>query len=160
MKHKHFICLAVTICTLIVSLNFLGAGSLKTKPSVKSTRPSLVQKKVVIFKEPNWEFMMNIRTSQNPPRDAQPWDPPRPQYPEGATRSGHCKFSVHIDAYGEPINVYDAKCSDPIFLENSKKAIFQRRYPPKIIDGKAVHFHTQTQITFKLTDERGNIIPE
>jgi len=75
-------------------------------------------------------------------KDAQPLVRIPGQMPDRAEKSGHCLMR------------FDVK-------RNSIKATNKFKYNPKILDGRPVAMRgVETKITYRLTDERGKIIPE
>ncbi|HID36054.1 MAG TPA: energy transducer TonB [Ghiorsea sp.] len=94
-------------------------------------------------------------------RDAQPLVRIPPIMPPRAEKSGHCKVQFDVSPAGVPFNVVATYCSSSVFKRSSIKSVQKWKYNPKIVDGSAVaRKGVQSQITFKLTDERGNILPE
>lgn len=94
-------------------------------------------------------------------RDAQPLVRIPPIMPPRAEKSGHCKVSFDVSPEGQPFNVDATYCTQSLFSRPSIKSVQKWKYNPKIIDGRAVaRSGVITKITFKLADERGNIIPE
>ena len=94
-------------------------------------------------------------------RDAQPLVRIPPIMPPRAEKSGHCKVRFDVSPQGAPYNVAATYCSSSVFKRSSVKSVEKWKYQPKIVDGLAVaRTGVESQITFKLADERGNIIPE
>ena len=94
-------------------------------------------------------------------RDAQPLVRIPPIMPPRADKSGHCKVQFDVSAAGAPFNVVTTYCTSSVFKRSSIKSVQKWKYNPKIVDGLAVaRKGVQSQITFKLTDDHGNIIPE
>lgn len=94
-------------------------------------------------------------------RDAQPLVRIPPIMPPRAEKSGHCKVSFDVSPQGGPFNVTTTYCSSSVFKRASVKSVEKWKYQPKIVDGLPVSRKgVQSQITFRLADERGNIIPE
>jgi protein TonB len=94
-------------------------------------------------------------------RDAQPLVRIPPIMPPRAERSGHCKMRFDVSPEGQPFNVQAVSCSQSLFSRASSKSVTKWKYNPKIVDGRAVsRTGVETKITFRLADERGNIIPE
>ena len=84
-----------------------------------------------------------------------------PQMPPSAERSGHCQMRYNVDLKGQPFDVVATYCTEPIFEGPSVQSVRGWRYPPKIQDGRPVgRTGVESKISFRLTDERGNIIPE
>lgn len=94
-------------------------------------------------------------------RDAQPLVRIPPIMPPRAEKSGHCKVRFDVSPQGAPFNVVATYCSGSVFKRSSIKSVQKWKYNPKMLDGRAVSRKgVESQITFRLTDERGNILPE
>ncbi|MBL4853850.1 MAG: energy transducer TonB [Robiginitomaculum sp.] len=94
-------------------------------------------------------------------RDAQPLVRIPPIMPPRAEKSGHCKVKFDVSPQGQPFNVTATYCSSSVFKRASTKSVEKWKYNPKIVDGRSVsRAGVESQITFQLTDERGNLIPE
>ncbi len=94
-------------------------------------------------------------------RDAQPLVRIPPIMPTRAEKSGHCKVRFDVSPEGQPFNVTATYCTQSLFERSSTKSVQKWKYNPKIVDGRAVsRTGVESKITFKLTDERGRIIPE
>lgn len=94
-------------------------------------------------------------------RDAQPLVRIPPIMPPRAERSGHCKVRFDVSPEGQPFNVETTYCSQSLFSRSSIKSVQKWKYNPKIVDGRPVaRSGVESKISFRLTDERGKIIPE
>jgi len=94
-------------------------------------------------------------------RDAQPLVRIPPIMPPRAEKSGHCKVRFDVSPEGQPFNVQTTYCTQSLFSRASTKSVQKWKYNPKIVDGRSVsRTGVESQITFRLTDERGRIIPE
>jgi len=94
-------------------------------------------------------------------RDAQPLVRIPGQMPPKAEKSGHCLMRFDVSPEGAPFNVDAYYCSSRVFERSSTKATSKFKYNPKIVDGRAVAMRgVETKITYRLTDDRGRIIPE
>ena len=94
-------------------------------------------------------------------RDAQPLVRIPPIMPPRAEKSGHCKVRFDVSPEGQPFNVTATYCTQNLFERASTKSVQKWKYNPKIVDGRAVaRSGVESKITFKLTDERGRLIPE
>ena len=81
--------------------------------------------------------------------------------PPRAEKSGHCKVRFDVSPEGAPFNVQATYCTQSLFERASIKSVQKWKYNPKIVDGRAVaRSGVESKITFKLTDERGRMIPE
>jgi len=94
-------------------------------------------------------------------RDAQPLVRIPPIMPPRAETSGHCKVRFDVSPEGAPFNVVATYCTKKLFERASTKSVQKWKYNPKIVDGRSVsRSGVESKITFRLTDERGKIIPE
>ena len=94
-------------------------------------------------------------------RDAQPLVRIPPIMPPRAEKSGHCKVRFDVSPEGQPFNVSAPYCTSSVFKRSSVKSVQKWKYQPKIVNGRSVaRSGVESQITFKLTDERGRLIPE
>jgi len=94
-------------------------------------------------------------------RDAQPLVRIPPVMPPNAEKSGHCKVRFDVSPDGGPFNVQTTYCSQSLFKRATVRSVEKWKYQPKIQDGVAVgRTGVESQITFRLADERGNVIPE
>ena len=94
-------------------------------------------------------------------RDAQPLVRIPPIMPPRAEKSGHCNVRFDVSPEGQPFNVNIIFCSSSVFKRASTKSVAKWKYQPKIVSGLPVsRTGVETTITFKLTDERGRLIPE
>lgn len=94
-------------------------------------------------------------------RDAQPLVRIPPIMPPRAEKSGHCRVKFDVSPEGAPFNVETTSCSSSVFKSSSIRSVQKWKYNPKILDGRpTARKGVQSKITFRLTDERGKIIPE
>lgn len=94
-------------------------------------------------------------------RDAQPLVRIPPIMPPRAEKSGHCKVRFDVSPEGAPFNVVETYCTQSLFKRASIKSVQKWKYNPKIVDGRAVsRTGVESTIRFKLSDERGRLIPE
>ncbi len=94
-------------------------------------------------------------------RDAQPLVRIPPIMPPRAEKSGHCLVKFDVSPDGAPFNVTAPFCTQNLFKRASVKSVERWKYNPKIVDGRTVsRSGVESKITFRLADERGNIIPE
>jgi len=97
-------------------------------------------------------------------RDAQPLVRMPGKVPDRALRdgkSGHCKMRFDVNTSGAPFNISAYFCSSSMFERESIRATSKFKYRPKIVEGQAVEMRgVETKITYRVTDERGNILPE
>jgi len=94
-------------------------------------------------------------------RDAQPLVRIPPIMPPRAEKSGHCKIRFDVSPEGAPFNIVSTFCTQRLFERPSIKSVSKWKYNPKIVDGRpTARSGVETKITFRLADERGNVIPE
>ena len=94
-------------------------------------------------------------------RDAQPLVRIPPIMPPRAEKSGHCQVRFDVSPDGAPFNVTAPYCTQSLFKRASIKSVERWKYNPKIVDGRSVsRSGVESKITFRLSDERGKIIPE
>lgn len=93
--------------------------------------------------------------------DASPCFRVPPQMPPSAKTSGHCRMRFDLNKYGQAKNISPLSCTDDIFAPMSTFAMQMWMYNPKVERGVAVpRTGIETKLTFRLTDEAGNLIPE
>lgn len=94
-------------------------------------------------------------------RDAQPLVRIPPIMPPRAEKSGHCTVRFNVSPEGQPFDVEATYCTERLFQRPSIRSVQKWKYNPKIQDGRPVgRVGVESKISFRLTDERGNIIPE
>ena len=94
-------------------------------------------------------------------RDAQPLVRIPPIMPPRAEKSGHCRVKFDVSPEGAPFNVMTTFCTQRLFERSTIKSVQRWKYNPKIVDGRAVARNgVENKVTYRLTDERGRIIPE
>jgi protein TonB len=94
-------------------------------------------------------------------RDAQPLVRIPPIMPPRAEKSGHCKVKFNVSPDGAPFDVETTYCTQSLFSRPTVRSVQKWKYNPKIQDGRPVGRRgVESIIRFRLTDERGNIIPE
>ncbi len=94
-------------------------------------------------------------------RDAQPLVRIPPIMPPRAEKSGHCKVRFDVSPEGQPFNVQTTYCTQSLFSRATIKSVSKWKYNPKIVDGRSVsRSGVISKISFRLTDERGKILPE
>ena len=104
---------------------------------------------------PEIEVELEIGTSFNPDRDAQPLVRIPPQYPERCQgRSGDREFVVvqfDVDPGGQPQNIEVIDTSSSCFNRSAIRAVQRWKYQPKIVDNEAEWRRgVVTQFTFEL----------
>jgi len=94
-------------------------------------------------------------------RDAQPLVRIPPIMPPRAEKSGHCRVKFDVSPEGAPFSVTTTFCTQRLFERATIKSVQRWKYNPKIVDGRAVARNgVENKVTYRLTDERGRIIPE
>lgn len=94
-------------------------------------------------------------------RDAQPLVRIPPIMPPRAEKSGHCRVKFDVSPEGAPFNVVATYCTQKLFERATIKSVQKWKYNPKIVDGRNVARQgVENKVTYRLTDERGKIIPE
>ena len=94
-------------------------------------------------------------------RDAQPLVRIPPIMPPRAEKSGHCRVRFDVSPEGAPFNVVTTFCTQKLFERATIKSVQKWKYNPKIVDGRSVSRKgVENKVTYRLSDERGRIIPE
>lgn len=94
-------------------------------------------------------------------RDAQPLVRIPPIMPPRAEKSGHCRVRFDVSPEGAPFNVVTTFCTQKLFERATIKSVQKWKYNPKIVDGRSVaRKGVENKVTYRLSDERGRIIPE
>ena len=94
-------------------------------------------------------------------RDAQPLVRIPPIMPPRAEKSGHCRVRFDVSPEGAPFNVTTTFCTQSLFSRATVKSVQKWKYNPKIVDGRNVaRKGVENKVSYRLTDERGRIIPE
>jgi len=83
-----------------------------------------------------------------------------PAMPQRANRSGHCDVRFNVSAQGVPYDIETTYCTQSLFQRSTLKSVAKWKYRPRIQNGQAVAMTgVKNRVTYRLTDERGNIIP-
>lgn len=94
-------------------------------------------------------------------RDAQPLVRIGPQVPPNIEKSGHCQMRFSVSPEGLPFDVEATYCTERVIERSSIKAVQRWKYNPKIQDGRPVgRVGVETKISYQISDDRGNLIPE
>ncbi len=94
-------------------------------------------------------------------RDARPIKRVPPIMPEIAIQSGYCFMRFDVDTHGRTFNVDAYKCSDDMFANPAADSVREWVYDPKLENGEAViRKGITSKVTFKLSDEAGDLIEE
>jgi len=78
-----------------------------------------------------------------------------PVMPPFAAQSGHCKFDLKVGANGTAETINIESCTDSVFEEETRITARQWQFRKSLV-GDVI----QQTMTFRLSDEKGNIIPE
>lgn len=93
--------------------------------------------------------------------EAKPCIRPPAVMPLQAENSGHCQMMFDIEPTGYVQNIRTARCSDDVFKAATELSMSWWFYDPKVEDGQSVwDRNVRTKVTFNLTDENGNQIPQ
>lgn len=94
-------------------------------------------------------------------RDPQPLVRISPIMPPRADRSGHCRVRFDVSAEGAPFNVQATYCTQSLFERATIKSVQKWKFNPKIVNGRSVAMRgVENKVSYRLTDERGKLIPE
>lgn len=94
-------------------------------------------------------------------RDAEPLVRIAPIMPPRAEKSGHCRVRFDVSAEGAPFNVQATYCTQSLFERATIKSVQRWKFNPKIVNNRPVAMRgVENKVTYKLTDERGQPIPE
>lgn len=94
-------------------------------------------------------------------REVQPLVRISPIMPPRAERSGHCRVRFNVSAEGAPYDVTATYCTQSLFERATVKSVQRWKFNPKIVNGRPVAMRgVENRVTYRLKDERGNIIPE
>ena len=94
-------------------------------------------------------------------RDAQPLVRIPPNMPPRAEKSGHCNVRFDVSPDGAPFNVSATYCTQKVFESATVKSVQKWKYNPKVVNGRNVsRIGVENKVTYRLNDERGNLIPE
>lgn len=83
-----------------------------------------------------------------------------PKMPSSARRSGQVLFKFDLDETGKPINILPTAATEASFIKSATKAIENWRYDVQPNHTAEDRTGLATTITFRLTNNRGQIIPE
>lgn len=84
-----------------------------------------------------------------------------PIMPGRARRSGHVNFKFDVSDEGKPINIEVVSATENVFVEPALKSLKVWDYEPlQADDNPESRKGLVTKITFRLSNERGKIIPE
>ena len=94
-------------------------------------------------------------------REVQPLVRIAPIMPPRAEKSGHCRVRFNVSAEGAPYDVQTTYCTQSLFERATIKSVQRWKFNPKMVGGRAVAMQgVENKVSYRLSDERGNIIPE
>ena len=94
-------------------------------------------------------------------RDAAPTVRIAPIMPPRAEKSGHCRVRFNVSAEGVPYDVQTTYCTQSLFERATIKSVQRWKFNPKMVGGRAVVMQgVENKVSYRLSDDRGNIIPE
>jgi len=94
-------------------------------------------------------------------REVQPLVRIAPIMPPRAEKSGHCRVRFNVSAEGAPYDVQTTYCTQSLFERATIKSVQRWKFNPKMVGGHAVAMQgVENKVSYRLSDERGNIIPE
>ena len=126
------------------------------KPTVA---PTTLDGSMPIFKKPVVTNDTPIITVAD--RDPQPLVRIAPVMPPRAEKSGHCRVRFNVSAEGTPFDVQATYCTQSLFERATIKSVQRWKFNPKIVNGRAVAMTgVENKVRYRLTDERGKLIPE
>ena len=100
-----------------------------------------------------------VRISED--RDAEVCKRHPPRMPPQAKKSGHCRVMFDVTNTGYPTDVETLNCTDPIFKAAAIHSTRLWYYYPKVENNILVkRTNMRSKISFRLTDEAGELIPE
>lgn len=126
---------------------------------IPKTPPTEVRGEIPDFKFPEIEpvnFKVLVADG-----DPQPILRGAPLMPTRAERSGHCTVAFDVSTEGRPYNVNTTFCTQNLFERSTIKSVQKWKFKPRILNGRPVSMSgLKNRVTYRLTDERGRIIPE
>lgn len=131
----------------------------REKASKPQERIADIRGAIPIFEPHKMESkIFQVRISD---REVQPLVRISPIMPPRAERSGHCRVRFNVSAEGAPYDVTATYCTQSLFERATIKSVQRWKFNPKIVNGRPVAMTgVENKVTYRLMDERGNIIPE
>lgn len=121
--------------------------------------PTTMDGRIPVFTKPTLGTDLPIITVSD--REVQPLVRIAPIMPPRAEKSGHCKVRFDVSAEGAPFNVQATYCTQSLFERATVKSVQRWKFNPKIVNNRPVAMRgVENKVSYRLTDERGNIIPE
>lgn len=74
--------------------------------------------------------------------------------------TGHCQFQLLVGTDGIPRRIIELNCSNSYIESIVRESLPKWKYHTKFENGEPVEFTTSSKLSFRLTDEDGNIIAE
>ena len=124
---------------------------------------SLVYSSSVTAKPNYWDPKLVPEDKQEQPTEtiATPRIKAAPKMPSSAQTSGFCCMLYDVTENGIPENVATSFCSSRKFRTSSIRSLKKWHFNPAILGGVKIRANDQSRIvTYRLTDERGFIIPD
>ena len=126
------------------------------KPTVA---PTTMDGPIPTFEKPVLSTDVPVITVSD--RDVQPLLRIAPIMPPRAEKSGHCRVRFNVSAEGAPFDVQTTYCTQSLFERATLKSVQRWKFNPKIVNGRPVAMTgVENKVTYRLTDERGQLIPE
>jgi protein TonB len=130
-------------------------------PTDRPSEPIIIPHQPDTVFDPSQYIVRTVRSVIPSDTDPKPLIRVPPIMPPRASRSGHCQMLFDIGSDGKPFNIAVSACSDRVFERPAIRAVGKWVYRAEVKDGLPV---TRTGLTtiirFRLTDDRGDIIPE
>jgi len=106
--------------------------------------------------------LSQISSLSDRPHDGTLRSTPKPSFPARAEKSGHCIYIISVTTLGMVDTIERLDCSDDVFTKHTKQKSLQWVFHPKKDDSENnIAFKVGPQkITYRFTDEDGNLIPE
>ena len=121
--------------------------------------PKSIDGRIPKFEKPDLDNELPIITVSD--REVQPLVRISPIMPPRAEKSGHCRVRFDVSAEGAPFNVQASYCTQSLYERATIKSVQKWKFNPKIVNGRPVAMRgVENKVTYRLTDERGQLIPE
>jgi len=131
----------------------------RVKADKPTERLTPIDGRIPVFEPPQLDH--KIITISIDDTDAKPLVRIPPIMPPRAEKSGHCNVRFDVSPEGAPFNVQATYCTQSLFKSSTIKSVQNWKYKPKVINGRpAARIGVENKVTYRLTDERGNIISE
>jgi len=131
----------------------------RRKASKPTERIADIKGSIPVFTPPKITRSLTAITVSD--RDPQPLVRIAPIMPPRAEKSGHCRVRFNVSAEGAPYDVKATYCTQSLFERATIKSVTRWKFNPKIVNGRPVAMTgVENKVTYRLTDERGQLIPE